>query len=431
MAQRASVASTGAGELFQLLRDGRPRTRSELAALSGLARSTVGIRIDELSEVGLIAELGSRVHSGGRPSSRVAMQPAARLLLAVDCGASHHTVVITDLSGGMLARHQQRRAIADGPVAVLESVDRIARELLASIGRHPADLVAAGIGLPGPVDHATGVVAAGIGLPESIEFPGRRPVDPPVMPGWEGFDVPAWIGEHLGVPALVDNDVNVMAIGERAVAHPDASELMFVKVATGIGAGIIVGGELQRGAQGTAGDIGHVRAWSGGEVPCGCGKTGCLEAVASGSAIARRLNRDGVDARSSADVAALVRRGDKRAIEAVAQAARDIGEVLAACVSLVNPSIIVLGGSMANAAGVLVDGIREVISARGKPLAIAHLEIVVSRAGEDAAVIGAAALAAERALAPTSIDAIIHRGRAAGTTRSSLRAPSHGGARGG
>ncbi len=388
LSRSGGTVASGASELFQSVRDGLPRTRAELAALTGLARSTVGLRIDELVAAGLVSPWGQPVSSGGRPPSRFAMEPGARLVLAVDCGATHHTVAITDLAGTVLARQERRRPIADGPEAVLDSIVESATELVESLGRSTGDLVAAGIGLPGPVEHATG-----------------RAIDPPIMPGWGGFDVPAWIEEHLGIPALVDNDVNIMAIGERTLAHPDVDDLLFVKVATGIGAGIVSGGTLQRGAQGSAGDIGHIAVPSGDGVRCECGRIGCLEAVASGPAIARSLPA----ARTSADVVALVRTGDAAAIAAVTEAGRAIGGVLAACVSVTNPELIVLGGAMAEAGEPLLAGIREVVGARAASLATGHLSIVRSGAGEAAGVIGAAALAADHALSPAGIDAVLAR----------------------
>ena len=242
------------------------------------------------------------------------------------------------------------------------------------------------------------------------------------MPGWGGFDVPAWIEEHLGIPALVDNDVNIMAIGERSLAHPDIDDLLFVKVATGIGAGIVSGGTLQRGSQGSAGDIGHIAVPSGDGVRCECGRIGCLEAVASGPAIARRLPA----ARTTADVVELVRDGDAAAIAAVTEAGRAIGGVLAACVSVINPELIVLGGAMAEAGDPLLAGIREVIDARGPSLATAHLTIVRSGAGEAAGVIGAAALAADHALSPTGIAAVLASAADPATTFSTPTSASRG-----
>ncbi len=180
-----------------------------------------------------------------------------------------------------------------------------------------------------------------------------------------------------------------------------------MKVATGIGSGIVSDGALRRGAQGTAGDIGHVRVGRAGDIPCHCGNTGCLEAVASGPAIARALRTKGHDARTSADVIDLVARADLDAIAAVRQAGRDIGEVLATCVSLMNPSVIVLGGSVTRAGEHLLAGVREVVYARSMPLATEHLVIAQSRAGSHAALHGAAALAIDYALSPAGIDELV------------------------
>jgi glucokinase len=217
------------------------------------------------------------------------------------------------------------------------------------------------------------------------------------------------VQQHLEVPVLVDNDVNIMALGERAVAWPQVEHLVFVKVATGIGSGVISGGLLQRGAQGIAGDIGHVRVARGADVPCHCGNRGCLEALASGPALARTLREQGVDVSTGNDVVDLVKRGDLDAIQAVRQAGRDIGEVLTACVSLVNPSVIAIGGSMARAGEHLIAGVREIVYTRSMPLATEHLAIVQSAAAENAAVLGASMLAIHHALSPEGIDALAAR----------------------
>jgi glucokinase len=178
--------------------------------------------------------------------------------------------------------------------------------------------------------------------------------------------------------------------------------MIFVKVATGIGSGVISGGLLQRGAQGIAGDIGHVRVARGADVPCHCGNRGCLEALASGPAIAQSLHDRGIPCESSNDVIELVKRGNIEAIQAVRQAGRDIGEVLTSCVSLINPSVITIGGSMARAGEHLIAGVREVVYSRAMPLAAEHLTIAQSVAAEDAAVLGASILAIEHALSPDS-----------------------------
>ncbi|HEY4224791.1 MAG TPA: ROK family transcriptional regulator [Pseudolysinimonas sp.] len=386
----SNVGLPGASELFQLLRNGQPRTRAELASITGLARSTVGLRLDALLELDLISPIGEGASSGGRPPSQFALNPSARVVVGVDVGASHATIGITDLSGTILSTRRSPIPVSDGPEKVLGWIAASSRELLADLDRSARDILAIGIGLPGPVEHDTG-----------------RPVNPPIMPGWDDFDVPGWIHEELGVPALVDNDVNIMAIGEQNLAFPDVRDMLFVKVATGIGSGIISGGALQRGAQGSAGDIGHVRIERGAAVACHCGNYGCLEALASGPAIARQLHEVGVDVASTQQLIALVRQGDVRAIGAVRQAGRDIGEVLTTCVTLMNPSVIVIGGSVSAAGEHLLAGVREVVYQRSTPMATHHLSIVQSRAAENAAVLGASILALHHALSPASIDGMV------------------------
>jgi predicted NBD/HSP70 family sugar kinase len=382
---------TSAMELFQLLRDGVPRTRAQLAKSTGLARSTVAARVDELMRMGLIAPVAEAVSTGGRPPSLFALNRSARVVVAADIGASHATVAIIDLTGAILAERSESLDVALGPEAVLTWVVDAAVALLAESGHEPKALVAMGIGVPGPVEHSTG-----------------QPVNPPIMPGWNRFDVPGWVQQHLQVPVLVDNDVNIMALGERAVAWPTTSHLMFVKIATGIGCGVISGGLLQRGAQGVAGDIGHVRVARGSNVPCHCGNLGCLEALASGPAIARTLREQGLPAEDGNDVVALVKSGNMDAILAVRQAGRDIGEVLTACVSLMNPSVIALGGSMARVGEHLIAGVREVVYTRSMPLATEHLSIVQSSVAENAGVVGAGMLAIEYALSPEAFHSLVN-----------------------
>jgi predicted NBD/HSP70 family sugar kinase len=385
-----SPSATGVSQLFQLLRDGVPRTRAELAKSTGLARSTVAARVEHLMRMGLITPVADAVSTGGRPPSQFALNPAAKVVFAADIGASHATIAITDLTGAVLARQVEPLDVASGPEPVLTWLVSAVNSLLEGAGRSIRDLAAIGIGLPGPVEHSTG-----------------QPVNPPIMPGWDRFDVPGWIQEHIAVPVLVDNDVNVMALGERSVAWPGVEHLMFVKIATGIGTGIISDGRLQRGAQGIAGDIGHVQVARGADVPCQCGNRGCLEALASGPAIARSLREQGLDAHTGSDVVELVKRGQIDAIQAVRQAGRDIGEVLTTCVSLMYPSVIAIGGSMARVGEHLIAGVREVVYTRSMPLATERLAIVQSTAAQDAGVFGASLLAIEHALSPEILDSLV------------------------
>lgn len=376
-----------AGDLFQLLRDGKARTRAELALTTGLARSTVAARIDALIASGLVGAAGEANSSGGRPPSRFAFNPAARAVLAVDVGATHVIVAVTDLSGRVLAERRLAQDVAAGPEAVLSRVIKAGRALLEQAGRDPRDLAGVGIGLPGPVEHATG-----------------KPVKPPIMPGWDGFDVVPYVQRSLPVPVLVDNDVNIMALGERSAHWPEHGNFLFIKVATGIGSGIISNGELQRGANGTAGDLGHVRVPRGDDVLCRCGNYGCLEALASGPAVARELAHEGLAAEKGSDVLRLVAEGNLQAIQALRQAGRDLGDVLATVVNLLNPSVIVIGGSLGQAGEHLMAGVREVVYRRSLPLATTHLRIAVSMAGDQAAILGASQMVTQFVLSPAAIE---------------------------
>ncbi len=374
------------GDLFELLKDGRPWTRAELAETTGLARSTVAARIDVLMRLGLVAPFGGAPSTGGRPPALFALNPTAKVVVGVDVGATHVRAVLADLSGSILGEEATDLPVADGPAVVLGWVVDATRRLAASAPH--ADLAAVGIGLPGPVEHSTG-----------------RPISPPIMPGWDRFDVVDHVRRATGVPVLVDNDVNIMALGERRTHLADVDDVVLIKVATGIGAGIVSGGRLQRGAQGTAGDLGHVRVARAGEVVCRCGNTGCLEALAAAPALAEALRAKGVQARTGQDVVDLVRGGDATAIAVVRDAGRDIGEVVATMVNLVNPSVVVIGGLLAGAGEHLLAGIREVVYLRSLPLATAQLRIEASRAGTEAGVLGAVALAVDHVLSPTAVEA--------------------------
>jgi predicted NBD/HSP70 family sugar kinase len=364
-----------ADAVLRLLLDGRPRTRSELIEVTGLARSTVTGRIEALLAAGLVVPSGEAASTGGRPPARFRFNPTARLVLAADVGATHLSVALTDLAGEILHRSTTPLKIAEGPEVVLDAVVHAGHALLREAQRSPDDLAGTGVGLPGPVEHSTG-----------------RPNHPPIMPGWDSYDVVGRLSRDLPGRVLVDNDVNIMALGEHATAYPEIEHLLFVKVATGIGAGVISGGRLHRGAQGAAGDIGHIQA-QGHTERCRCGNIGCLEAIASAAALATTL---GVE--TSLDIVELVRAGNTTATNAVRQAGREIGTVLAAAVSLLNPSVIVVGGSLSQAGDSLLAGIRETIYARSLPLATTDLRVVTART-QDAALRGAATLVVHHALA--------------------------------
>ncbi|RZU61918.1 ROK family transcriptional regulator [Zhihengliuella halotolerans] len=395
--ERRNFGIYGPGDLFQLLRDGRPRTRAELVEATGLARTTVASRIDALLASGLIGPAGEAASSGGRPPARFVFRAESRLILAADVGGGHAKVALADLGGNILARHAESRRVSDGPELMLGWIIETALALLSEIGRREDELSAVGIGLPGPVEFSSG-----------------RPNNPPIMPGWDGFDVPGWFATRWPVPVLVDNDVNVMALGEVYEHWHESQDVLFIKMATGIGAGVICSGRLERGSEGISGDIGHVKV-AGDEIECRCGNRGCLEAVAAGPALAAGLRAAGHEAvRTSADVVDLAASGDLAAIHALRQAGRDVGEVLAMCVNLLNPSVVVFGGALARAGDQLLAGAREVVYRRSQPLATRRLRIEPSRAGADAGILGASRLAIDHLLSPQVIEDDIAAGQPAG-----------------
>jgi predicted NBD/HSP70 family sugar kinase len=389
-------APTSPGDLLELVRRGPATTRADLVALTGLARSTVSHRVDELIAEGLLYEAGGGSSTGGRPPVRLAFNVAAGLVLSANLGVTHSRFAVHDLGHEILAWRGADLAIERGPEAVLGETLEVFHALLEEIGESPDDVWGVGLGLPGPVEFATGTA-----------------VNPPLMPGWDGFAVPALIQQRFPVPVLVDNDANIMAAGEYWVEWRDVvGSLLFVKVGTGIGAGIVVSGDILRGAQGAAGDIGHVQLTGSDHAACRCGNWGCVEAVAGGRALSRRLSDQGTPARDTREVVELVHRSDVTAARFVRDAGRALGEVLAGVVNFFNPAVIVIGGDLAAADQPLLAGIREVVYQRSTSLGTRHLQLVRSRLVDDAGITGAAVLVIEHLLKPAMVDQRIGVGTA-------------------
>jgi predicted NBD/HSP70 family sugar kinase len=388
------------GVLFQVVRDGQASSRADLARITGLARSTVSQRVDALLGMGLLVEQGGGTSTGGRPPTQLAFDAGAGVILCADLGATHCRLAIADLECRVLASMPAEMDIAEGPDVVLAWLQERFAELLKEAGRKRADVRGIGIGVPGPVEFAAG-----------------RAVSPPIMPGWDGVPLPPYFAHRYpGVPVLVDNDVNVMALGEHWTSwRHTVDDLLFVKVATGIGCGIVADGTIHRGADGTAGDLGHVQIADAGDTLCRCGNRGCVEAVASGGALARELSSIGVDAADSRDVVRLVRAGNAQAITLVRQAGRLVGEVLAGAVNFFNPSVIVIGGDLAHAHEQFFAGVREVVYRRSTALATQHLELARSRLDDTAGIIGCAVTVIEQILSPVAIDAELARQAAEAT----------------
>jgi predicted NBD/HSP70 family sugar kinase len=381
-----SSSPTSAGALLGVIRNGTAVTRADLARHAGLARSTVAQRVDALLAAGLVYDAGGSASTGGRPPTVLAFNHAAGVVLVADLGATHARIALTDLAGAPLAERASDLDIALGPDEVLGWVSARFTELLKETGHSPSQVRGIGIGVPGPVEFASG-----------------QPFNPPIMPGWDGYSIPGWFAERYAAPVLVDNDVNIMARGEHWVHWRDTEHLLLVKVGTGIGCGIVAGGQIHHGARGAAGDIGHIRATSE-EIVCRCGNVGCLEAVAGGQALAQRLAAEGADTANSRDVVQLVRSGDATAMRMVREAGRSLGEVLAGTVNFFNPAVIVIGGDIAEAQAQLIAGVREGIFSRSLALATRDLRIVPCQLGDRAGITGAAMMAIDHVLSPDAVD---------------------------
>lgn len=379
------------GHLLQVVRDELATTRPQLVAVTGASRAVVSQRVDALLAAGLLVEAGVSASTGGRPATRLRFNHELGVVLVADLGATHARLGLTDLAGNVLAELPAEQAIAQGPVEVLDWVRDRFDELLASTGHDRAAVRGIGIGVPGPVEHASG-----------------RAVSPPIMPGWDGYPIPGHFAD-LDVPVLVDNDVNIMALGEYwETWRHEVDDLLFIKVGTGIGCGIVVSGRIHRGAQGAAGDLGHVRV-PGHDVVCRCGNLGCVEAVAGGQALAERLRAEGYDTTDARSVVDLVLAGVPEATRAVREAGRVLGEILATSVNLFNPSVIVIGGDVSNAREQLLAGVREVVYQRSLPLATRHLRLVPAQLGDRAGIRGASVMVVERILAPAAVDESLSR----------------------
>jgi glucokinase-like ROK family protein len=372
--------------VLRLLRDEGPRSRAELGDAVELSRSRLAVELDRLVRLGLVETGGLAASRGGRRSSIVKIAREIRFL-GIDIGATSIDVAITDGELRVLSNVAEPMDIRQGPEVVIGSVLKL-------VGKLRAD------------DVAPGFVGAAVGVPGPVSFREGVPVSPPIMPGWSLFPVRDTFASELGCPVLVDNDVNIMALGEKhAGIARSVNDFLFVKIGTGIGCGIVVGGEVYRGVSGSAGDIGHIRVDDSGPT-CLCGNTGCLEAFFGGAALARdalaaaRSERSEALARqlkrtktlTAADVAAAATAGDPIAVGMIRDGGRRVGQVLAGLVSFFNPGLVVIGGGVAGIGHALLAEIRAVVYARSLPLATGNMPIVLSELGGEAGVVGAARL---------------------------------------
>jgi predicted NBD/HSP70 family sugar kinase len=372
-----SAARGSARDLLRLVATGAAESRADLARLSGLSPSTVSQRVEALIADGWLREVGEGKSRGGRRPRHLEIPGDGGVIGAIDLGAHHARVATLDLSGHVVATKSMAVEVHDGPEPVLGKLLAAVTELVGS--GTGAALRGIGVGVPGPVEHSAG-----------------RIVSPSRMPGWNGFDVYRFCAERVEVPVAVDNDANLMALGEHRSARADLDHAVYVKAGTGIGAGVISAGQLYRGAQGSAGDISHCRVVAADPAPlCSCGNTGCLEAVASGAALVKALSERGIPVTSPADVIRLVDHGDPHATAIVRSAGRYIGEILSVVVNFFNPQAVFIGGLLADCEPLLAS-IRGSLYERCLPLATQTLLIERLSTGVDAGILGAAQLIIDR-----------------------------------
>lgn len=384
----------GSADLLGLFTEHPTLTRAKVGEITGWARVTVNSRVEQLLTHELIAEQDSTVGTRGRPAARFAFQPNRGSLLIADIGASAMRLACCDLAGRVLERTDLDIVIGAGPEPVLNAVVTGLKRLAKKKG------------IPVP----WGVAAS---VPGPVEWPSGRIVDPPIMTGWDDFPLSQYLAREFHVSAFVDNDVNAMAWGEHR-AHPTNDDMVYVKVGTGVGVGIVAGGRIIRGSTGAAGDLGHT--WADlvdqrqDRPLCRCGKKGCVEAYVGGWAMARDLTEITGKQHSVSDVVNRIKSGDPRAVSLVRQAGRILGASLTQVMSLLNPAVIIVGGQIAVADEHLLTGIRELIARRSLPITARNLVLKTDELGDGAGIIGLASGIGHKVLTdPTSLTALALR----------------------
>ena len=321
--QLPQSGSASAGHIFSLIRSRPGWTRQQLLVATGVSRTTLFERLDQLFKAGLVYESGSAISDGGRPAQLLRFDDRNRVLLIFDLGQLHGRIAVADMSGRTLRMVTLRFDISEPPHRLLPVLLDQGEALLQA--DPSAELVGVGMGIPGPVDSATG-----------------RLGETTTMPGWQDYGLRDRIHSRWNVPVLLENDARAFTLGE-AAATGDIGILIGVKYSSGIGAGIVVGGELIGGADGAAGDIGHIRLTDDGP-RCSCGRRGCLAAWASGRAMLQQLRGHGMH--DLEDIVQRAREADPVVVRALRDGARRLGRVLASIVATVNPAMLVLGGSL-------------------------------------------------------------------------------------
>lgn len=370
----AHAMATGSGVVLDLIRAGTATTRASLVDELGWSRITLARRLDELLAHAIILVDGQRDSQGGRPAESFAINKDAGLLMSVDIGGSHTRVAVTDLVSNILIEDEADIGLWEGPDAVFTWANQVFDYLLRHLGKTRSDVRGIGVGVPGPVDAATGRLAA-----------------PQIDPQWNDVLVQDFFPSDFSSIFAVDRDVNIMAVAESRLGWPEHRDLTVLKVGLGIGCALVLDGRVYRGARGGAGDFSH--SFCRGTELCSCGQRGCLEAVASGYAIRRELNASGYRIRTSGDIVALSRMGSPDAVRLLSAAGAEIGRALVDVAGLLNPDIIVVGGQLAEAGDPYLSSIREALLAQVRAFSGTGLTVEASRLGNKAGVLGASLIA--------------------------------------
>lgn len=377
--QRGSVA-TAQKEILGLVRTRRAVSRADLARLAGLSPTTVAARVGELIEQGRLRESGLGTSGGGRRPRRLEVAGSTGVIAVVTLGEVHATVTLFDAACDEISERFVAVDVREGAEQVLGRLAELTLRELDALGEQHGPLLVACVGVPGPVDRRTGRVSA-----------------PARMPGWHGVDVAALVRPVLGVPVLVENDANLMAVGEHEARGGVDGDLVVLKAGSGIGCGIVTRGRLHTGAGGFAGEISHAGVPDAPPVPCSCGRIGCLDAVASGASLLARLREQDEDVATTDDLLAFARDGHPLATSLLREAGERTGAVVSTIVNFFNPDALVVAGSLSQA-DAFVAGLRSAVHAQCLPMVTDTLELAVSKAGPRAGARGGARLAADAAI---------------------------------
>jgi len=389
----AIALSLPEAEIINAIRTFGELSRTDLARKLGFSRASVTALINALLEKDILHEAGPGESQGGRRPVLLALNGQLGYLVGVDMGATSVSLALADLNGVILARASEPADVRDTPEQMLGRIGDIALELLQQQGGKPTQVIGIGLGVPGPVEFSRGVLIA-----------------PPLMPRWEGYPIKQFMRQIFpAAQVVVDNDVNVMAIGESyAGAGHGIDNFIFIKIGTGIGSGIICQGQIYRGSDGCAGDVGHICIDYNGPV-CHCGNIGCLEAMAAGPAIAKRAATAAQAGQSeflatrlaenkdltAIDVGEAAAAGDQAANEIIKDSGRMIGGMLAGLVNFFNPRLILIGGGVSKIGIKFLSSIRQAVLRRSTALSTQDLRIEYSSLGDDAGIVGAIQLASD------------------------------------